>query len=271
MRCMHTTAPDSGGLANVHWLTNVSANDLSKQLQLAAEALFASGEVGDCTQVFVAGEGGRYVAESFTPQGRRIQFCGLGALAAARVVFDQHKLNAAVLEFANVEQSWQARQSADDSDIAATNSITLIYKRPAPTDCAVPAFAAPVLGVQPLTAATVGGPTGYLLLEVADASALQILQPDFSALTVATERALIVTAKAMHSDGPGIAFRYFAPQYGPPEDAATGSAAVQLAAFWSSRLAQERFTAVQMSPQGACLRLGCGADSVDLTAPVEYR
>jgi predicted PhzF superfamily epimerase YddE/YHI9 len=271
MRCMHTTAPDSGGLANVHWLTNVSPNGLSNELQVAAESLFASGEVIDCTQVFVAGEDGRYVAESFTPQGGRIKFCGLGALAAARVVFDQHKLKAAVLEFSNLEQSWQARQSASDSDIAATDSITLTYKRPSPTDCAVPAFVAPVLGVQPLTAAKVGGPTGYMLLEVADASALQVVEPDFSALTAATERALIVTAKAMHPDGPGIAFRYFAPQYGTPEDAATGSAAVQLAAFWSSRLARERFTAVQMSPQGAWLQLGCSSDSVDLTAPVEYR
>jgi len=268
---MHTTAPASGGLANVHWLTNVSPNGIADELQAAAEVLFASGEVSDCTQVLVAGADGRYVAESFTPQGRRIQFCGLGALAAARVVFDQHKLNAAVLEFSNVEQSWQARQPAYDSDIAPANSITLIYKRPSPTNCAVPAFAAPVLGVPPLAAATVGGPTGYMLLEVADASALQILQPDFSALTAATKRALIVTAKAVHTDGAGIVFRYFAPQYGTPEDAATGSAAVQLAAFWSSRLACERFTAVQMSLQGAWLRLGCGADAVDLTARVEYR
>ena len=56
-----------------------------------------------------------------------------------------------------------------------------------------------------------------------------------------------------------------------PEDAATGSAAVQLAAFWLSRLARERFTAVQLSPQGARLQLACGVDSVDLMARVAYR
>jgi predicted PhzF superfamily epimerase YddE/YHI9 len=262
---MHTAARDSGGLANVHWLANISPNELP----VAAETFFASGAASDCTQVFVAHDDGHYVAESFTPEGGRIQFCGLGALAAAWVVFDQHAADVAVLQFANAEQSWQARQSSadpsnDDSDI------TLIYKRPSPADCAVPAFAAPVLGAQPLTAAVVGGPSGYLVLELADVSVLQALQPDFSALMAATERALIVTAKALHADGPGCVFRYFAPQYGTPEDAATGSAAVQLAAFWSSRLERERFTAVQLSPQGAWLQLACGADSVDLMARVEY-
>jgi predicted PhzF superfamily epimerase YddE/YHI9 len=262
---MHTAATDSGGLANVHWLADVSPTEL----YATAETLFASGEVSDCTQVFVAGDDDRYVAESFTPEGGRIQFCGLGALAAAWVVFDQHAADATVLEFANAEQSWQARQSSADSS-TNDSDITLIYRRPSPADCAVPAFAAPVLGVQPLTAAVVGGPSGYWLLELADTSALQALQPDFSALTAATERALIVTARAMQADGPGCVFRYFAPQYGTPEDAATGSAAVQLAAFWSSRLARERFTAVQLSPQGARLQLACGADSVDLMARVEY-
>jgi predicted PhzF superfamily epimerase YddE/YHI9 len=267
---MHTTAPDSGGLANVHWLGHVSRNEL----QLTAETLFASGEVRDCTHVFVNGddqdEDVRYVSEIFTPQGGRIKFCGLGALAVAQVVFDQQPADTAVLEFANIEQSWQARQAADDSDPPIT-PITLVYNRPSPTDCPVPAFAADVLGVQPLTAAEVGDSSGYLVLEVADTSALEALQPDFSALTAATGRALIVTAKAMHADGPGIVFRYFAPQYGTPEDAATGSAAVQLAAFWSSRLECQRFTAVQLSPQGACLQLGCDADSVELSARVEYR
>jgi predicted PhzF superfamily epimerase YddE/YHI9 len=268
---MHTPAPESGGLVNVHWLGKVSHSEL----QLTAEKLFARGEVSDYTQVFVAGDneddGGCYVVESFTPQGVRIQFCGLGALAAARAVFDQKAADAAVLEFANVEQRWKARQSTDDSDTPIIPTpIALIYKRPSPTDCPVPAFAAPVLGMQPLTAAEVGGPSGYLVLEVADTSMLQALQPDFNALTAATGRALIVTAKTMHADGPGIVFRYFAPQYGTPEDAATGSAAVQLAAFWSSRLEGERFTAVQLSAQGARLQLGCSDDSVELSARVEY-
>jgi predicted PhzF superfamily epimerase YddE/YHI9 len=264
---MHTTAADSGGLANVHWLADVSSNEL----QAITETIFESGELGDCTQVFVAGNNGRYVVESYTPQGGRIQFCGLGALAAARVVVDSHAQNAAVLEFANAEQGWQARQAiAGDTDSAAINNLTLIYKRPSPADCAIPKFAKSALGVQPLAAATVGGSSDYWVLEVADRSALQAMQPDFSAITAATERAVIVTAKASYADGPGIVFRYFAPQYGTPEDTATGSAAVQLAAYWSQRVQREQFTAEQLSPQGAWLQLGCSEDSVDLTARVEY-
>jgi predicted PhzF superfamily epimerase YddE/YHI9 len=263
VRCMFdANGAAAGGIASVHWLVNVPPNELLA----TAEARLAREQVADCAQVFVAGSDGRYVAESFTPAGRRIQFCGHGALTAAWVIFDQHELDAATLTFSNELQSWQARRTAADP-----GNITLIYRKPSPVDCAVPEFAAAALGEQPLSAAKVGGPAGYLLLELAGEDTVRALQPDYGAIDAATERALIVTAQTMYNDEPACVFRYFAPQYGTPEDAATGSAAVQLAAFWCPRLGCGRFTAMQLSPQGALLQLGCTGDEVDLAARVGYR
>jgi predicted PhzF superfamily epimerase YddE/YHI9 len=249
----------TGGVADVHWLADVSPLELTN----AAVSFFTNNNSNDTTQVFVTARDGGFVAESYSAAGRRINFCGHGALAAARVVFDQHAADATEVEFSNAAQSWQARCSAD--------RIALIYQQPLPVVCSVPTFAKAALGVQPVDAATVGGPTGYLILELADAESVKLLQPDFVLIKTATERALIVTAQAEIFDLPGCVFRYFAPQYGAPEDAATGSAAIQLAAFWSPRFDGRPFTAWQLSLQGAEMQLGCTGDTVDLTARVGYR
>ena len=262
VRCMYDAGEAVGGIAGVHWLADVVPDELIA----TAGALVAGQGTNDCVQVFVAGGDGRYVAESFSPAGRRIRFCGHGALAAAWVVFDQHEPAATLLEFANAVQSWQARRS-----VSELSDITLTYPQPSVADCAVPEFAAKVLGVQPLRAATAGGSSGYLILQLADADTVRTLQPDYSAITVATDRALIVTARDQFTGGSGCVFRYFAPQYGTPEDAATGSAAVQLAAFWAPRLQSKNFSALQLSPEGAWLQLRCEAGSVDLAARVGYR
>ena len=106
---------------------------------------------------------------------------------------------------------------------------------------------------------------------VVDRDAVEMLQPDHAAIAAATRRALIVTAWSPEKSGPACVFRYFAPQYGNPEDPATGSAAVQLAAFWALRRGVTRLSAAQLSDEGAYVRLGCNAGTVDLAARVGYR
>ena len=258
LRCMYSDAA-AGGVADVHWLTDASPLELTN----AAVSFCNGNNSNDTTQVFVTSHEGRFVAESYSATGRRINFCGHGALAAARVVFDRHAAGANECEFSNAEQSWRARYSAD--------CIALTYSQSSVEVCSIPTFAKAALGVQPLTAATVGGSSGYLLLQLADAELVKSLQPDYALITAATERSLIVTAQADNIHPPGCVFRYFAPQYGTPEDAATGSAAIQLAAFWSPHFDGSPFTAWQLSPQGAEMQLSCSGSTVDLTARVGYR
>jgi predicted PhzF superfamily epimerase YddE/YHI9 len=253
--------PAAGGSAAVRWLPDVPA----EQTRAVAESLLAQQHRGAHTTVYVAGAAGRYVVESYSPSGARIQFCGHGALAAAWVVFNEHEPAANELDFANANRSWQARRSADP-----TADIILSYERPNPIACPVPDFVEACLGVRPVAAAEAGSSTDYLILELADAHAVRQLKPDYIGLAGVTERSVIATARTQLDDAPACVFRYFAPQYGNPEDSATGSAAVQLAAYWHPHLQCAQFTALQLSLRGALVRLTCSGDKVELAARVGY-
>lgn len=272
IRCLHGDESEAsslingeGGLARVHWCPDVPATKLSAR----AEMLLGGHEHRDHIAVLLAGATGHYVAESYAPDGRRIQLCGHGALAAAWVALQELEPDAQSIAFRNEQHSWQAWRG----DSAAAN-IALVYQRPVPVVCAVPEFAVNCLGCQPVVAANVGDEYDYMILELASAQAVQDLQPDFAAMRTATARALIVTATetfaTARGEQLGCVFRYFAPQYGNPEDAATGSAAIQLAAYWSPRFKAEHFTAHQLSVQGAWMQLGCHADTVELAGRVGY-
>ena len=273
MRCMHGTDPShdgAGNLAEVYWLNNTTPDEVAA----TAGTILARQVQQSVTSVFVAGAHGNYVAMSFSPHGAPIQFCGHGALAAAWVVLNQHEPNAESVAFSSGQRSWSARRSnLPDADV------TLTYVRPQPIEIAVPNFAHDCIGSYPVAAAEVGAITDYLILELPATREVQNLQPNFEAIAAATERALIVTARATaqdeddfqaaHNEMPGCVFRYFAPQYGDPEDAATGSAAVQLAAYWAPRLNAEHFTAHQLSLQGGWMQLSCSGEIVELAGRVE--
>ncbi len=255
VRCMHDVAGLAGGVAEVIWLGEMSHG---AALDTAAK-LLADTPNRSCVSVFIAVDAGRYIVESFALSGRRIEFCGHGALAAAFCIFEQHPDSRSQL-FCNEWRDWGARQSA-----ASEFNIKLVFAQPEVQSMAVPDFAAACLGKEPLAAAEAGGEGDYLILELDSEAAVVQLEPDFPAVSVATRRALIVTARA----GSGIVYRYFAPQYGEPEDAATGSAAVQLAAYWQPRC-PEPFEARQLSATGARVELACAGGKVELAARVGY-
>ena len=135
----------------------------------------------------------------------------------------------------------------------------------------IPRWLAEVFGnTAPVAAATAGGVSDYLVVQwPAGFDLAQLTVPQ--GLGVFTRRALIATCESCYSHGLArIESRYFAPQYGEPEDAATGSAAVQLAAYWQPMLAAERFEARQLSATGARVQLASMADTVELAARVGY-
>jgi len=271
VRCMHDSVADArnanGACAWVHWLPDVSPDNLRAQ----ADAILAEHRERIYTAVLVASGDGYYVAESYTAAGMHIQFCGHGALAAAWFVLHECDPAKQSVAFMSTRQHWQARRC---ESVAA--DIALLYARPAPVACPVPGFASRCLGGQPLAAAEVGVATDYLIMEMDSVATVQKLRPNLALLTAATQRALIVTARdtcvASAVTDPQLAcvFRYFAPQHGVPEDAATGSAAVQLAAYWAPRLPAGPVTLRQLSPQGAVMQVQCSADTVELRARVGY-
>lgn len=95
-----------------------------------------------------------------------------------------------------------------------------------------------------------GAADEYGLIHLARGTDLGKVQIRARLLTGLSKRALILAA----GDPPNPQMRYFAPQYGTAEDAATGSAAVQLAHyFWSIRR-QRRLVIEQRSPQGGYIQ-----------------
>lgn len=247
-----------GGRALVRWLPAVHADNLVS----AARRILDDEGARDYTTAFVTGGQGHYHAEFFSPTGHRIHFCGHGSLIAGWYVLAHLEEAADTLMFQSGYRCWEVQRS-NSADLK------LVYARPEPVSVDMPEFAADCLGATPQAAAQVGTDEDYLILELGSAVAVQELQPDARMIAAATRRALIVTAVADAADTDFV-FRYFAPQYGDAEDTATGSAAVQLAAYWAPRLGAAWLTARQLSAGGAVMQLRCNGQVVELASRVGY-
>lgn len=95
----------------------------------------------------------------------------------------------------------------------------------------------------------VGGDTDYCVLLLS--RPVWQVQPRLPRLCRYSRRALILLYYPPFSAPARAQMRYFAPQYGVDEDAATGSASVQAAHFLWLRYGQTRMAFVQKSPAGA--------------------
>lgn len=102
-----------------------------------------------------------------------------------------------------------------------------------------------------------GGDTDYIIFVYDRAEALTSLQADIPHILKTTQRALIATAPSTCADG-DYAIRYFAPQWGNNEDAATGSANAVVGPYWGQRLGLTELHSYQVSAAGGefWVRLG---------------
>ena len=289
LRCFHGARQGDDAEGNLAEVRVLQAAGLPKLVAAAAhgeDSLWGGIErpaaAAGLARVWIARDAAQYRIETFGPAAtvasvtrpgprsglsRPVGFCGHGALAAAFVAFAELEPDANELRFANHGQHWLARRRGS---LTRADPVGLVFPRPAIGRCSPPEFVAACLAAQPVAAARVGDAQGYLIAELSDVAELATLQPDFALLAGATMRALIVTAADPGVGGHAFAFRYFAPQYGPPEDAATGSAAVQLAAYWQPRLGAGHLEARQLSPQGGRMRLVCAPTTVELRGRVAY-
>jgi len=93
-----------------------------------------------------------------------------------------------------------------------------------------------------------------LLVEVTSEGVVRELDPDLRKISELSCRGVIVTAAATDG-GADFVSRYFAPQFGVPEDPVTGSAHCALAPFWAERLGREELVGYQASPRGGVVRV----------------
>lgn len=180
----------------------------------------------------------------YSPTGQAIQCCGHGLLAAAYRWQTYLQTTEVSLQMNNSQvRSWHE----DDT-------IWLSFNRIPTSTCPVPSWVADVFPAQnpPIAAATCGDEQRYLVLQWPDNYNLKQLAQPLDCLSRYSQRALICTSSQPSVGIDAIQLRYFAPQYGVPEDTATGSAMRVLASYWSPRF--NSLTAQQCSLVGGFLQ-----------------
>jgi predicted PhzF superfamily epimerase YddE/YHI9 len=206
----------------------------------------------DIIAVLLFTENGGSPRVEFHQMGHSIRRCGSGTLAAAHVlVFElgHMQVDALVTDAGPVS----LRREGDWLGYGARG----LPLRP----CENPALWQALTDQDLASCWSLGGEQDYCLLELPSESAVKQLIVDADTLSRSSDRALIATAIAS-TPGFDYVLRYFAPQRGKAEDPATGSANLQLASFWRSRLKKNQLKGRQLSKEGGEFALDITHDRV---------
>lgn len=180
----------------------------------------------------------------WTNTQQEIQFCGHGALAAAAFLDGKGKFkNELGLQF-SAGKYWLRKDKNCYwfSSKTATDISSMIYPH-----------SQALLGRDFLESAACMGSEGYLIVRVDDDLDIREIEPNLSVLEATTNKALILTSRQTQDSGINYSLRYFAPQYGVPEDPATGSANEVAAQFWFSRINTQTLKCYQASASGGTI------------------
>jgi predicted PhzF superfamily epimerase YddE/YHI9 len=180
-----------------------------------------------------------------------LEICGHGTAATGHVLFERG-LAGEVAEFESAAGHLAARR--------VPAGVELDFP-------AAPTAPAAVEGADGLGLAVVATGRSPLdaIVEVGSAREVRDWTPDQTALAVIDCRGVILTAPG-DDDRHAIVSRFFSPNRGIPEDAATGSAHCALATWWADR-AGPAFRARQASPRGATIDVVLDGDRVRLSGP----
>jgi len=186
------------------------------------------------------GPRGAFSIRYFSPK-MEIPLCGHATLAAARVVHDVDGLDE--VHFTNVQGlDLVARISAD--------RISMVFPDYDLKPATAPRALLAALGIEVVRNAAYNKETKILLLEIASATVLAGLKPDFEALQRAHDsiNGVLVTASS-GTDGYDFHSRYFWPWSGTNEDPVTGGTHTFLTRYWAVRLGKARMRSFQSSPR----------------------
>jgi PhzF family phenazine biosynthesis protein len=185
----------------------------------------------------------------FTPVAE-VDLCGHATLAGAHALWDWGVLgleDAATFQTRSGVLTCRSVGDRIEMDFPATPA--------APS--AAPAGLFEALGTAPTDAFR---SDFYVLVELADATAVRKLAPDMARLLDVDARGVIVTAIDSEYD---VVSRMFAPRMGIPEDPVTGSAHCVLAPHYASRLGPQ-LRAFQASERGGVVHTRLDRDRVTL-------
>ncbi len=170
----------------------------------------------------------------FTPVSE-VDLCGHATLASAYVLFD-------ILNCQNDRIEFKSKSGL----LAVTREnewLVMDFPAQPPEPCEVPREIAAAFAASPAECLK---SEDYMVVFEREAD-IKSAAPDFELLKKLDLRGVIITAK---SDRYDFVARFFAPQYGIPEDPVTGSAYTQLTPYWASKTGKKKFRAKQLSPRG---------------------
>jgi len=178
-----------------------------------------------------------YQLRWFTPKVE-VDLCGHATLASAHVLFTEGLVSSESVSF----------QTKSGELVARKNEawIELDFSTLTPQDTTPPSGLFEAAGIRPVASKQI---SFAYLVEVASETEVHNLDPDFTALSKATELALLVTARSTSGDYDFIS-RFFAPAFGIDEDPVTGSAHCALGPYWMEKLGKNEFLAYQASTRG---------------------
>lgn len=188
---------------------------------------------------FLHPEDGAWRLRWLTPEVE-VDLCGHATLASAHVLWEEGRVPAGRdIRFETRSGPLGARLAGAwiELDFPATPA------QPAPA----PSGLLEALGVREPVA--VARSRFDWLVEVAGASLVRALSPDFDRLRAVEARGVIVTARSDEA-GHDFVSRFFAPAAGVDEDPVTGSAHCTLAPWWAARMGTQRLTGYQASRRG---------------------
>jgi len=201
---------------------------------------------------FLYRNGDYYQLRWFTPV-TEVDLCGHATLAGAHVLWEEEFL-----------PSGRQARFMTKSGLLTADKKDGIIELDLPAQVTEDVVALPgiveALGVIPTNASQ--GATHYLI-EVDSETTVRKVKPDFSALSQADPRPVIITSQAL-TPGFDIVSRFFAPGVGIDEDPVTGFAHCCLGPYWQRRLNRSEFRAYQASARGGAIRVTVEGDRVRL-------
>jgi PhzF family phenazine biosynthesis protein len=198
---------------------------------------------------FLVPRGEAWELRWFTPT-REVDLCGHATLASAHVLFVHLGVTSPSVTFRTRSGDLHVRRAKD--------AYTMDFPCRTPVPVPTPAALEEGIGGSPLEVLVADD---YLAV-LADEAAVRAVEPDHIALMKLDRRGVIVTAPGDQAD---FVSRFFAPNYGVPEDPVTGSAHCSLMPYWSRRLGRDVLEARQVSKRGGELTCRLAGDRVELT------
>ncbi|MDG2048099.1 MAG: PhzF family phenazine biosynthesis protein [Halioglobus sp.] len=178
----------------------------------------------------------------WAPGGAPVRLCGHGLLGCGTI---WEKLGQAI---SRITMNDTTVQFYSQRNISWIGFEAIDYK-----PSTVPEWVELAFESKPKSAAVAGDEAGYLILMWPDNAELRDLPVPGPELEEHTRRAIIATCADAENPALDIRQRYFAPQHGTAEDAATGSAMRVLARFWQAQAGFDELRAWQCSTEGGHL------------------